>query len=286
MSENQPQSRARRLRLGAELRHVRDLAGKSGREMASAIGTGQATVSRIESGQAVPSLPQVQAWCDAAGASAEARARLAELTEAALNEVESYRDVAASGLAPLQQDVRELEATTRVMRFFANSYVPGLLQTPEYARQVMTLAAPVPPSDLDAAVMARMQRQAILADPEREFEFILTEAALRWMPAAGRAGMLAVQADRISAMSRLATITVGVILEGTPMHALPLSPFVLYDERDAGLQPFATVELAHNAVFAADPADVKIYRERLAALRGDALLGEDARAAIEALRLP
>jgi transcriptional regulator with XRE-family HTH domain len=250
--------------------------------MAAALGVGQATVSRIENGQSVPSLPQVQAWCDAAGASAEVRARLAEMAEGALNEFESFRDVAVTGLAPLQEDVRELEATTRVMRFFANSYVPGLLQTEDYARHVMELAAAAP--DLEAAVAERMQRQAILADPAREFEFILTEAALRWVPATAGPRLLAGQADRISAMSRLATITVGLIPEGTPSHVLPLSPFILYDERYDDRQPFVTIEVAHGAANTGDPAAIKGYRERMAVLRGDALLGEDARAAIEALR--
>lgn len=284
MSENQQQPRARRLLLGAELRHVRTLAGKSGRDMAAVAGVGQASISRIENGLSVPSLPQVEAWCDAAGASLEVRQRLAALTEDALNEVESFRDAPVHGLEPLQQDVRQLEATTRVMRHFQNSHVSGLLQTEDYARHVLELALHERPADIAAAVTVRMQRQAILADPGREFEFILTEAALRWRPAGAGPRLLEDQADRIAAMSRLATVTVGVIPSDAPMHELPVSPFVIYDEREGGRQPFVTIELAHAAVYATDPADVKVYRGRLAALRGDALTGEDARAALAALR--
>lgn len=284
MSENQQQPRARRLRLGAELRHLRTLAGRSGRDMAAAAGVGQASISRIENGLAVPSLPQVEAWCDAIGAGPDVRQRLAAMAEDALNEVESFRDAPVHGLEPLQQDVRALEATTRVLRQFQDSHVPGLLQTEDYARHVMELALAEQPADIAAAVAVRMARQAILADPGREFEFILTEAALRWAPASASPRLRTAQVERISAMSRLATITVGVIPADAPMHELLLSPFVIYDEREGGRQPFVTIELAHAAIYATDPADVKIYRERMAVLRGDALLGEDARAALDALR--
>lgn len=284
MSENHEESRARRLRLGAELRHQRTLVGKSGREIAQAAGIGQASVSRIENGLTVPSLPQVEAWCDAIGAATEVRQRLARLTEDALNEVESFRSVPAGGLALLQQDVRDLEATARVMRHFQNSHVPGLLQTEAYARQVLELALATRPDDIAAAVAVRMQRQAILADPARRFEFVLTESALRWAPTEAEAGMLAAQLDHIGAMSRLASIAIGVIPAGTPMFTLPISPFIIYDEREDDRQPFVTIELAHAAIYATDPADVEIYRSRLKALLRAALLGDSARAALATLR--
>jgi hypothetical protein len=44
----------------------------------------------------------------------------------------------------------------------------------------MSLAAPLP--DVSRAVAARMERQAIIYDQGKRFEFLLTETALRWRP--------------------------------------------------------------------------------------------------------
>lgn len=283
MTEAPQPPRTQRIRLGAELRRLRKLAGQSGREVSRRTGISQANVSRIETGQVVPSLPQVAAWCEAIQAPEDVRERLAALTEAALNEVETFRAVPETGLAPLQQDVRELESTTRTLRNFQPSHVPGLLQTAEYARHVLEMALAKPPGDIAAAVDIRLERQSILADPARRFEFILTEAALRWSPVQAEPGMLAAQLDRIVAMAGLANVSIGVIPVGTPTRTVPQGPFVLYDERYAGHRPFVVVEMPHAAVYVNDPGDIEVYRDQIAALRQSALTGADAVRAIRAI---
>ena len=60
--------------------------------MARHIGASQAHVSRVESGYAVPTLPQVRAWAAAAAVPEDARPALVALTEAALNEFDSWQD--------------------------------------------------------------------------------------------------------------------------------------------------------------------------------------------------
>ena len=274
------QPRARRARLGAEMRRQRQLAGKSGREMSRLTGISHAGVSRIETGQSVPSLPQVQAWCVALGLDEATHQRLSGMVADALGEIDSLREVAAAGLTPLQEDVRELEATTRVMRHFQCSHVPGLLQTRDYARHVLELALAVPAEDVDQAVGVRMDRQSILADPGRRFEFVLTEGALRWRPTGAARELVPGQLDHIAGLSRLPAIKVGVIPLDAPMHALPISPFIIYDEREDGGQPFVTIELAHAALYPAADEDVKAYRSRLAELRKSALFGDAGREAL------
>jgi transcriptional regulator with XRE-family HTH domain len=117
---------AERRQLAFELRRLRDQAGISGRDMAKAIGMSQSKVSRIESGVAMPRLPEVEQWADATGASPGAKRSLLSLTERAFTEIHHWRTTLRAR-PHLQHELREREARTRVSRSFQPSVVPGLL---------------------------------------------------------------------------------------------------------------------------------------------------------------
>ena len=276
MSDQPAEPRVQRLRLGAELRRLRTLAGLSGREVGRRTGISHPNVSRIENGSKVPSLPEVQAWAQAVGLPGDDLARLTGMTEAALNEVTTYRDRLRAGLPEMQQDVQELEATTRVLRNFSAVVIPGLLQVADYARHVLELSFIEPPDGLEGAVAGRLRRQSILADPSRHFEFLMPEAALRWRPAGIEPGVLAAQYDRIQVVAGLANVALGVVRTGTPMKTVPWCGFVLYDERDPGYDPFVIVEMPHGVEYASDPEDIGFYRDHLAAIRQAAVFGDEA----------
>ena len=195
---------AQRMRLGSELRRLRRLAGLSGRDIARAIRSSQAHVSRVENGQAVPSLPQVTAWAQAAGGPEDVQAVLAELTEAALNEVDSWRTRFDAGLPSMQQDIRAMEAAAGLVTYFQPSLVPGLLQTAEYARRVFEITDVKGWGDHAAAVAARIERQQALYQPGKRFEFLITEAALRLR--VGPAHVVRGQVDRIMTVMSLDTV--------------------------------------------------------------------------------
>lgn len=273
--DSQAEPRIQRTRLGSELRRLRRLAGLSGKELASQVGIGQASVSRIEAGQTVPSLPQVTAWAEATSASAGARAALTALTEAALNEVETWRvRIPRDGLPAMQEDVRTLEETADTIRIFQPAIVPALLQTAEYARHVFKVSDVTGAADHAAAAAIRLERQQLLHDESHEFEFVLTEGALRWPP--GPAAMIAAQLDRIATISTLSNVTVRVIADGTELHAIPWCGFNIYENRRDAQQPIVTIELPHARLTVTDEADVATYRDQLALLRRSAAHGKDA----------
>jgi len=105
------------------------LAGLSGRQIAQTTGISQPRVSRVERGESVLSIRELEAWADATGAGEDRRALLLGLGEAAVNEVTTLRARLSNGLASVQQSVRELEATARTLRNFQPGIIPGLLQT-------------------------------------------------------------------------------------------------------------------------------------------------------------
>jgi transcriptional regulator with XRE-family HTH domain len=285
MTGRQPrETRAQRARLGSELRQVRMLAGLSGREMARQTGISQPTVVRIERGESLPSLPQVDAWSAAAKVPADRRAVLVALLDAAVNEVATFRDKLADGLVAVQVAVQELEATSRTVRNFQPGIVPGLLQTAEYARRIIEMADINGEGNHAAAVAVRLERQQVLHDQGRRFEFLMTEAALRWR--SGPPEVLTAQLDHLAALVTLDTIDFSVIPAAAEMHAITRCGFILYEDRSDGHAPVVVIETPHAALHASDPADVDLYRDQLALFRQSALHGPEALAFVRSVAHP
>jgi transcriptional regulator with XRE-family HTH domain len=268
------------VRLGRDLRHLRRLAGLSGRAIARRIEASQAHVSRVENGQAVPTLPQVNAWADATGATADARAALIALTEAAFHEVDPWRTQFEAGLPAMQQDVRAMEAAAGVITYFQTSLVPGLLQTAEYARRVFEITDVKGWGDHAAAVAARLERQQALHQPGKRFEFLLTEAALRLR--IGPPHVMRGQVDRIASLMSDA-IEIGIIPLDADATVIPWVGFNLYDDLPEGQTAFVTIELPHAYLTASDPGDVEIYQQQLTAIRATAVYGPDARQLLDGI---
>jgi hypothetical protein len=238
-------------------------------------------VSRVENGQAVPTLPQVTAWAAVAGVPDGTLAVLAGLTEAALNEVDAWRTQFDAGLPAMQQDVRAMEATAGVVTYFQPSLVPGLLQTAEYARRTFEITDAKGWGDYSAAVAARIERQQALYQPGKRFEFLITEAALRLR--VGPPHVMRAQADRIITVMSLDAVEVGIIPLNADASVVPWVGFNLYDDLADGQPAFVTVELPHAWLTASDPGDVEIYQQQLTAIRNAALHGAGARRLLEGI---
>lgn len=272
-------------RLGRELRHVRDLSGLTGRELARRIEISQSKVSRIEAGTTVPSLPEVRAWVEAVGASDEAREVLFMLTEAAHTEVRRW-EAELKHRPHLQKGIGELERTSRLTRVFQSTLVPGLLQTAEYARRVFAMfdAVPYTSEKLGLALDARLERQSLLYDETRTFQFLITEGALRWCP--GPPMVLAAQLDRVSSLSTLGNVSVGILpfnVEAT----VPFShSFVIYSPANGGAddeEEMVSIEMIHANAYLKGAEDIEVYRKRWERLETAAVYGDEARSLLDDL---
>jgi transcriptional regulator with XRE-family HTH domain len=270
----QGEPREKRQQLSSELRILRDSSGMSGRELAQQIGISQSKVSRIESGATIPTLPQVTAWADAVGASSETRERLVAMTEAVFTEVNSWR-AALRTQTHLQDAIHEREAHARMVRNFQPSVVPGLLQTAEYARRALELFQAPYEGDVSAAVAGRLQRQAALFDEGRRFEFLITEAALRWRP--GSPKLLPAQLHHIASLSTLGNVSIGLIPQSRQADSPALHGFVIYDGSD-NQDSLVTIEAVHGSVTVHDPDDIGLYQHQWSLLQQMAIFHDEARA--------
>ncbi|WP_030665570.1 helix-turn-helix domain-containing protein [Streptomyces cellulosae] len=173
------QPTARQVRLGAELRKLREAAGLTSREAARLLGTNPAQMSQIEAGNAGVSEERVRRLAvQYACSDAELVDALVEMaTDRTQGWWEAYRDV----LPPVFQDLAELEHHATFMQVIGTAHVPGLLQTEEYARAVLAYRVPeLPDNELEARVAHRMRRRSVLArEAAVPFEAVLHEPVLR-----------------------------------------------------------------------------------------------------------
>jgi transcriptional regulator with XRE-family HTH domain len=272
-----------RQQLGRKLLELRQRAGLSGAALASRLGTTQPRISRIETGRTVPSLDDVRAWAEATNASQAELQELAGLLQHLAATATSWRILHRLGLTERQREIGELEKEATSIRVFQPTMVPGLLQIADYARRVMSQGNPSDQADIAAAVQKRLERQTILYDQTKRFEFLLTEAALRWRP--GPPDMMRAQLDRLVSVANLPNVELGVIpLEAEAPDAY-LHPFVIFELGD---DPLVTVETYSAEMQVSDPQDVAVYWRTVDRLRPVARWGEDATREIHAIvqRLP
>lgn len=168
-----PAYQRERGRLAEALKALRVGAGLSGARLAEVLGWQQSKVSKMKTRKQLPSEDDIAAWVGAVGATPETASDLLAMLRGARVEYASWKDTyRESGAGGVHADILELEAQTTRIAEFQPAFVPGLLQTSEYAREYLHL--PCGPlsfgADEDAVdqmVAKRMQRQQVLV-PARQ----------------------------------------------------------------------------------------------------------------------
>src|SRR5215216_6767014 len=154
--------------LGKRLRELRQAAGFSGRRLAESLSWPPSKVSKLENGRQAPTDEDIRSWTRATDSEGEAEGLLASLHTLEVQHAEWQRQIRV-GLKPHQQEIADLDAKTRLFRAFECTFIPGLLQTSEYARFRFAQSITVfkVRNDIDEAVAARVQRQDLLYRPDK-----------------------------------------------------------------------------------------------------------------------
>jgi hypothetical protein len=196
-----------------------------------------------------------------------------------MRELRSWWSVHAGGMTRRQREIADLEARAEVIRG-VQLLVPGLLQTAGYARHVLALANVTGQRDTAEAVAARMERQVVLYDSAKRFDYVLPEAALHVRPADDPA-MMRAQADRLLSLDTLSNVSIAVLPFAVPLPALPGS-FAVYEIPG---EPLVVIETLTDELVFADQRTLTVYRETFARLREASVSGPDAHALIRAAML-
>lgn len=251
--------------LASLLRELRKRAGLSGDRLAARCNMSQSKVSRIENGRTRPSLVDVEAILRALEAPPELVAKVSALARMANTEWRNLRELRRKGLGTRQAELKGLEASSTHMRYLLLSMVTGLLATPEYVRASLAHS----PADTSKAVAGKLERQAVLYDVSKQFTFLLTEQAVRWPVVSPLA--LAEQMDRLSSLSYLPNVRIGVIAAGRVTPRVPLNTFTIYDAS------LVTIETSAGSLVLRDGRDVQTYLQEFAGYEECALFGEELR---------
>ncbi|WP_455357402.1 helix-turn-helix domain-containing protein [Streptomyces sp. SYSU K217416] len=170
---------ARRQRLGAELRKMRERAGITATEAGALLGGNQARISNIEAGRYGVSADRVRTLACTYDCPDKALvAALAAMTgDRKRGWWEEYREILSTGLL----DLAELEHHGTELRTAHTSGIPGLLQTADHAREVFRQVVPeLSPPEAEHRMSFRIKRQVVLfRQGPAPYRAIIHEAALR-----------------------------------------------------------------------------------------------------------
>lgn len=203
------QPTARQVRLGAELRKLRDAAGMTAREVAGLLGSNSAQMSQMEAGIAGVSEARLRRLAAhyACPDAALVDALVTMATDRTRGWWEEYRGVLPPGFL----DLSELEHHADFLQVISTAHVPGVLQTEDYARAVFTYMVPeLPASELDPRIAHRMRRRVVIErDDAVEYEAVVHESVLRVRVADRQAART--QLEEIVRQSERPNVTVRVI---------------------------------------------------------------------------
>ncbi|EYT78927.1 helix-turn-helix domain-containing protein [Streptomyces sp. NPDC003703] len=267
----------RRRKLGAELRALRTGVGLTSGEAARLVGWHQSKVSRIETGASGVKPADVRTLLDAyAVQDAQLRELLLLLSGADDGQDRphwwhAYRGV----LPPTYRDFISLESQASAMRTLETSVVPGLLQTPAYARAVTRAAVDgLDDERLDALVEVRLARQGVLrAVPPPALKVVLDEAVLR--REVGGPEVMAHQLERLAEAARLPQVSLQVLPFTAGAHIGITGPFVIFSFSNTSDLDVVVLDNLTSSLHLERKEDLEAYSEAFDTLRSHALSTED-----------
>ncbi|WP_431042417.1 helix-turn-helix domain-containing protein [Streptomyces sp. P1-3] len=261
----------RQRRFGAEVRKVRERAGLSVGQSAAVMGMQQAHISSVETGRTSLSPERLRALAAAGGS--EDATYVDALVEMGQASGKGWWTPYRGHVRPSLLDIAELEAGAERIISYEPMFIPGLLQTPEYATVIHHGGyARGSREELDEAIRFRLQRQHILTgDRAPHFHAVVHEAALH--VSLGSREIMRDQLFRLIEVSRLPNVTVQV---------LPFDGPVGFGTSFTMVQPnvveLSTVVVAHveQSLYLGEADELARYKQVFARLREMALPPVDA----------
>lgn len=269
--------RVSRAALAARLAELRTAAGLSGNALAKRMGVVQSRVWKIEHGDLLPSEDDVKTWADATEAR-EAAGDLLEMLAGARSEQAFSATYSRKGGAAAYEDrVRAIEERSARIGEFEVAVIPGLLQTADYAREMLSVSSGprawgAQDAEVEDKIARRLRRQEVLYDRGKRVQMVLSEAALRVLLTTPET--MAGQLDKLLAVSQLPAVELGVIAFGQRIPAYSIGGFRVYDD------DLIVVESISGEDEITDPAKVAVYLDAFTALRETASRGAEAGAII------
>jgi transcriptional regulator with XRE-family HTH domain len=250
----------RRRQLGAMLKRLRTQRGWTAEQVADRLLVSSSKVSRLETGQRGASERDINDLCDLYGVDEEQRRRMLELAS------EGKQRPWWQPLGLPYSTYVGLEAEAASISDFGLGFIPGLLQTADYARAIVQAAVPKwMPKIVEQRVLGRMTRQQLLRmQAAPHFDAVVDESVLHRV-VGSRAVMLA-QLERLLELSELPNVTLRVMPYDAGALPAGNNKFIILSFASLGVPDMVFIEGLHDDLYVEDPGDVEIYRSTFRAL--------------------
>ncbi|MGW2253164.1 helix-turn-helix domain-containing protein [Kitasatospora sp. NPDC001660] len=262
-------STVRRRRLGGVLRKLREERKLTADTVAEATGMSQPKLTRIETAHTAAKIEDVIKLLDYYECEDEDfRAGLIAITKDGSKRGWwlSYRDV----INATANDLILLEADASTYKTYEPAFIPGLFQTPEYARIVIDRLRIRSGGTVEDLVQVRMARQSILTRPDPvQVWAVIHEAAL--CSNANRPDIMVPQLDRLLTLSRLSNVNIQVMPIGAAVHPGMSGAFALMGFPQRHDLDVVLAEGLLSSLWVEDPADVELYRAKFQEITAEAL---------------
>ena len=251
-----------RRRLRSELRSAREAKGLTQDQVAHEMDWSLSKIIRIEGASSSISANDLKALLSLYGITESERVdSLLALAKAGRERSwwSAYRDAAPSLLLQLI----EYESVASAIRQFETLFIPGILQTEEYARAVIQnyYDDEGPGSDkLRALVELRVRREGLLnSEHSPSFNFMLDEAAVSRL--VGGSSVMRSQLRRLIAVAEKPNVTVEIVPFSAGLHPGMRGPFEIIEFVDSLDKDIVFVETPRGDIISDDPKETKSYRD-------------------------
>ena len=245
-----------RRRLRTALRQVREGANLTQRDAADALDWSVSKILRIESGAVGITPIDLRALLAVYNMSDDKReAELVELARGSRKQPwGEYKDV----YSPASLTLFGYEGAAKIIYKYEPTFIPGLLQTEEYARALLA-GLSHEKAEIERMVSARLARQELLdLDARPQLEFVLGEAAVS--RAVGGSRVMLHQLERLKEMSKDRGISLYILPFSAGAHPRMGSAFTILQFADEDLDDMLYLENAGGeSTYREDPELIADY---------------------------
>jgi transcriptional regulator with XRE-family HTH domain len=249
--------------LGRRLQELRETAGLKREEAAKVLRVAPATVRRMEMAEVALKIPYVQILLTAYGVGADEVAAFVALAEEANQPGwwQRYHDVLPDWFSLYVS----LEGAARIVRSYEPHFVPGLLQTEDYARSVLE-AGTIGNAGGDAVerhVSLRMERQRLLERPDPPHLWVVMDETVLRRPVSIHGRVMREQLDKLLEFAGRDRVTLQVAEFEDGPHPGTYAPFTLFRFAEPELPDMVFTEYLTGALYLDSRAEVSAHLEVL-----------------------
>ncbi|MEU1802525.1 helix-turn-helix transcriptional regulator [Streptomyces sp. NPDC019937] len=272
-----------RVVLGKRLQDLREKSGLSFEQAGRALDVTHATIRRMEKAEVGLKLPYVEKLLRTYGVTdpEEVEAFLSLAREANKNGWwHRFRDV----LPDWFNTFVSLEVEANLIRAYEPHYIPGLLQTEDYARAVLRAGmAHAPEAEIERNVALRMERQALLRRPDPPMLWVVMDETVLRRPIGGPETMRA-QIGRLLEVADSPQIRLQVMPFDAGPHPAMYGPFHIFRFPIPELPDIAYTETLVSGSYFDQRDDVSAFLEALDRMCAQAAPAQTTQAILSGIR--